>query len=227
MNEFVSWCRHLLVSFIVHALTSLHPPSFHRNDFSTCIICLLMKTCSYTLQYFKLKGYGLTVVGLMCTITSMLIMTDWQAIGSDPCTEYSLFHHPGLADQYRVELAESNISESGMVSVQSLQVVEGEVYQMAVNRCESAGEHCHWIPNSLVTSKHCSDCQPICRSTSHALNFIQFTVGFTFYASTAALLYIGIFILVSNSVSNQFKVSSNLTTLSLAEECVVLTISLV
>ena len=37
MNEFVSWCRHLLVSFLFHALTSLHPPSFHRNDFSTCM----------------------------------------------------------------------------------------------------------------------------------------------------------------------------------------------
>ena len=36
MNEFVSWCRHLLVSFLFHELTSLHPPSFHRNDFSTC-----------------------------------------------------------------------------------------------------------------------------------------------------------------------------------------------
>ena len=36
MNEFVSWCRHLLVPFLFHALTSLHPPSFHRNDFSTC-----------------------------------------------------------------------------------------------------------------------------------------------------------------------------------------------
>ena len=36
MNEFVSWCRHLLVSFLFHALTSLHPPSFHRNDFSSC-----------------------------------------------------------------------------------------------------------------------------------------------------------------------------------------------
>ena len=36
MNEFVSWCRHLLVSFLFHALTSLNPPSFHRNDFSTC-----------------------------------------------------------------------------------------------------------------------------------------------------------------------------------------------
>ena len=41
MNEFVSWCRHLLVSFLFHALTSLHPLSFHRNDFPTCIY-----TCS-------------------------------------------------------------------------------------------------------------------------------------------------------------------------------------
>ena len=37
MNEFVSWCRHLLVPFLFHDLTSLHPPSFQRNDFSTCI----------------------------------------------------------------------------------------------------------------------------------------------------------------------------------------------
>ena len=42
MNEFVSWCRHLLVSFLFHAMTSLHPPSFHRNDFSTCISALLI-----------------------------------------------------------------------------------------------------------------------------------------------------------------------------------------
>ena len=30
MNDFLSWFMHL------HDLTSLHPPSFHRNDFSTC-----------------------------------------------------------------------------------------------------------------------------------------------------------------------------------------------
>ena len=32
----MNWCRRLLVSFLFHALTSLHPPSFLRNDFSTC-----------------------------------------------------------------------------------------------------------------------------------------------------------------------------------------------
>ena len=36
MNDFLSWSRHLLVPFLFHDLTSLHPPSFHGNDFSTC-----------------------------------------------------------------------------------------------------------------------------------------------------------------------------------------------
>ena len=148
----------------------------------------------------------MTVWGLTCTIISLLIMTDWQAIGSDPCMKYSLFHHPQLADQYRMELAQSNVSESGMVSVQSLQVVEGEVYQMAVNRCESAGEHCHWIPNSLVTHKHCSDCQPICRNTQHTLNFVQFMFGVMFFFSTSPLLYSGVFWLLSECVSKKYQV---------------------
>ena len=169
---------------------------------------LLSHTHSYILQFFKLRGYGLTICGFSCTIISLLIMTDWQAIGSDPCTDYSLFHHPQLADQYRLQLAGSNVSESGMVSVQSLQVVEGEVYQMAVNRCESAGEHCHWIPNSQVTHRHCSDCQPICRSTLHTLNLIQFTIGVVLFSTTLTLLYTGTFLLLSNSVSKRFQVNT-------------------
>ena len=30
-------CRDLLVPFLFHEVTSLYPPSFHRNIFSTCI----------------------------------------------------------------------------------------------------------------------------------------------------------------------------------------------
>ena len=38
VKDFLSWCMHLLVPFLFHDVTSLHPLSFHRNDFSTCII---------------------------------------------------------------------------------------------------------------------------------------------------------------------------------------------
>ena len=37
MNEFVSWCRHLLVSFLFHALTSLHPLHFIEMIFPLVI----------------------------------------------------------------------------------------------------------------------------------------------------------------------------------------------
>ena len=38
MNDFLSWCRHVLVPFLFHDLTSLHPPSF---DFYTCKLILI------------------------------------------------------------------------------------------------------------------------------------------------------------------------------------------
>ena len=37
MNEFLFWSRHPLVPFLFHEVTSLRPPSFQRNDFSTCL----------------------------------------------------------------------------------------------------------------------------------------------------------------------------------------------
>ena len=36
INDFLSRYRHLLVLLLFHEVTSLHPPSFQRNDFSTC-----------------------------------------------------------------------------------------------------------------------------------------------------------------------------------------------
>ena len=36
INDFLSWSRHLLVPLLFHEVTSLHPPSYQRNDFSTC-----------------------------------------------------------------------------------------------------------------------------------------------------------------------------------------------
>ena len=37
MNEFLFRCRHPLVPLPFHEVTSLHPPSFQRNNFSTCL----------------------------------------------------------------------------------------------------------------------------------------------------------------------------------------------
>ena len=36
INDFLSRSWHPLVPLLFHEVTSLHPPSFQRNDFSTC-----------------------------------------------------------------------------------------------------------------------------------------------------------------------------------------------
>ena len=36
INGFLSRCGHVLVSLLFHEVTSLHPPSYERYDFSTC-----------------------------------------------------------------------------------------------------------------------------------------------------------------------------------------------
>ena len=44
MNEFVSWCRHLLVSFLFHALTSLHPLHFIEMIFPLVLTTVTVDT---------------------------------------------------------------------------------------------------------------------------------------------------------------------------------------
>ena len=245
------------------------------------------------------------------TMSALLIMTDWQAIPYDPCTELSIFHNPDLAEEYRVQLSNdstsiesysqcnlysvpgsdiyfnylavyifqdkydvsmnqnptecfevnecpvcdknqlcmewvitgscqsfneqlidsnaqskilckshsfpvscfivenysdsSNTSLSAEVHLQSLKVVRDSIYEFAVETCESS-DQCHWIPNSYVTHQFCPDCQPICRSKHRTLNFAQFTVGLASLMCTMEVMYIGMFLLLSDSVSKEYQV---------------------
>ena len=54
INDFLSRSRHPLVPLLFHEVTSLHPPSFQRNDFSTCIVknCLSSMGLMIVTHYF-------------------------------------------------------------------------------------------------------------------------------------------------------------------------------
>ena len=59
MNEFLFWCRHPLVPLLFYEVTSLHPPSFQRNDFSTCnkdVASRHLRTINSTLFRFRLRS---------------------------------------------------------------------------------------------------------------------------------------------------------------------------
>ena len=118
------------------------------------------------------------------------LISDWQAIPYDPCTEKSPFHHPDivhnstLLDYYPPGLPNEIMYDRSVSSV----IVKREVMvltelqtSIAIELCENTtyrGHPCHWIPkSSVLPSYYCNDCQPICRSPLRSLNFIQFCFG--------------------------------------------------
>ena len=60
------------------------------------------------------------IIGLLLSICSSALMADWQSIRHDPCTEYSLFHHPELIESYKEELQSMERSPSTAHACQSL-----------------------------------------------------------------------------------------------------------
>ena len=62
----------------------------------------------------------ITIVGSLSSMVGLLLMSDWQSIPPDPCTNFSLYHHPELANGF------SNSS---------------------VNPCLTGPNGCQWSPN--------------------------------------------------------------------------------
>ena len=93
------------------------------------------------------------------------------------------------------------------VYVQSLKVVDRDVYTAAMEQCEAhKGEQCHWIPNSLITKEHCGDCQPICRGRSRSLNFVQFSIGAFWFMFSMPVAGVSLPIIISDSVREEYQV---------------------
>ena len=98
------------------------------------------------------------------------------------------------------------------VHLQALQMLEVDLYAIAVNRCESAdihGHQCYWIPNSIITDRHCSDCPPICRSIQSSLTFVQFCIGAALLMVSIPIAWVPVAALISDRVHREAQVSSN------------------
>ena len=163
----------------------------------------------------------IAIIGITTGIIGAIILADWQSISYDPCTEFSLFHHPELADDY---LAKSNVtifptdtnndSSEMIVHVQELQVFRESVYNVARNECEEArisNHRCHWIPDSIISKELCTDCQPICRSVDRTLNFIQFLIGEALFGFSQPVCRVAFTAILSDQVRKDFQVSHAVT----------------
>ena len=79
-----------------------------------------------------------------------------------------------------------------------------------MEQCEAhKDEHCHWIPNSVITKHHCGDCQPICRSVRHSLNFVQFSIGAFWFMFSMPVAEVSLPLVISDSLREEFQVCAN------------------
>ena len=102
------------------------------------------------------------------------------------------------------------INESlNTVHAQALQLLELNMYTLAVNKCESTNVHghqCHWIPNSIITKRHCADCPPICRSLQSSLTFVQFCIGASLLMVSIPIAWVPVAALTSDRVNKAAQV---------------------
>lgn len=98
----------------------------------------------------------------------------------------------------------------GTVHTQSLQHLNPEDYNTSMFNCVNANvtsHDCYWNPYSIITRKHCEDCQPICRSRSHSLTFTQFVLGAALLLASIPVAWVPVAALISNRVSKEAQVT--------------------
>ena len=125
------------------------------------------------------------IMGISTFIIGTALLTDWQSIGYDPCTRFSLFHHPDL-------VVEGNYSQSALQLMYS-------------TACENR-RSCYWNQHSIITGQDCWECPPICRGVHRSLNFIQFCFGLTIFTLAIPISRVSVYLTLSNYVSKKVQV---------------------
>ena len=125
--------------------------------------------------------------GLTLGLIACVLMADWQALGGDPCDEFS-----GRCQYSHEENKTNNTS--------------------LLSPCEACKMHsgdpdqCFFNPDSHITKEYCTDCRPLCRSELHTLNFAQFLIGICLFSFSFPLVRITMTIMFSDALGSASQV---------------------
>ena len=154
------------------------------------------------------------MLGVMASIFGAALIGDWQAIGHDQCTQFSLFHHPEL----------TNESTPGAICLDSYDLANlmaGINVSNTTNHfpcanatllrtvCESLGDtkyHCYWNQHSRVTGEECHACPSICRSEYKSLTLAQFGVGSILFLFGIPVTRTALMIVIASNLSSGIRV---------------------
>ena len=146
------------------------------------------------------------MLSLVFAIVGGFIMSDWQSIGSDPCSVFN-----------SQELSQLNDLDDSLLSALNSEVQQRGVNRTALNlqlrtNCEALstpGDQCQWNPVSQFTGKYCQDCRPVCRSVRRSLNFFQLCLGVGLVTVSMPLAAVVITVIASDVVSPEMQVTNS------------------
>ena len=146
----------------------------------------------FLLQRRGLDNRFIFLLGMSLTLTTCMLITDWQAIGGDPCDKFSgpCNNRTNLDFNSSIE----TILESDNASCEACRMHSGEPY------------HCFWNPDARISHEFCSDCEPFCRSELHTVNFIQFLIGVCLFSFSFPMMRITSTVIVSDCLGSASQV---------------------
>ena len=141
-----------------------------------------------TMQRKGLRNRYIFLLGILLTIIVCMLMTDWQAIGRDPCDQFS-----GTCDN-KTTLPEFENDTSSSPPCEMCRRHSGEPYQ------------CFFNPDARISKEYCADCRPFCRSELHTLTFAQFLIGVCLFGLGFPMMRISLTIMLSDSLGSASQV---------------------
>ena len=127
--------------------------------------------------------------GLLVSIAACMLITDWQAVGGDPCDRFS---GTCAANETSPEF-DNNASLTP--SCELCRMHSGDPYR------------CFFNPDARISKEYCADCRPFCRSKLHTLNFAQFMIGVCLFGLGFPMMRISLTIILSDSMGSASQVS--------------------
>lgn len=136
------------------------------------------------------------------------LIGDWQAIGhKNPCSNY-MTGAMKYGNASGIVVIEENITITSNASL----------HQEWCEGLSNSSDECSWNPQSHITGEFCNTCRKSCLSKHYTINFYQFTFGILVLAFVTPLA----FIVVSAIASDIAPVSSQVHTIYIMIDCLIL-----
>ena len=177
--------------------------------------------CRILLKLLKTNNRVLLIISLTVGALGCLLISDWQAIGHDPCSSADL--RPLNTSINGSELSGSGVemlfSGSGMDNVSEFNASGVEMlfsssgmapHQHYMDKCQAvstSSHQCFYNPTSRVTGEFCNTCLPRCLSEQRSLNFYQLCSGVLLIGLVTPLGFVFSLVVTSAYASPENQVS--------------------